>query len=73
MNIRPRKLSSSDEFTVEDSQYIIKGKILYNPVNKLHFKVINIDYKDDSVLIECIETERENIVQLGWIKDWKVL
>lgn len=61
------------ELTVEDLQYLIENKVLKNPKNGLHFKVKEVDYHDDSVLIECVETEAAHMVQLGWLKKWFVL
>lgn len=68
-----REVDDSYECTVGDAHFMIHNCILFNPKNGLHFRVMGIDFDDDSCSIQCIETEVEHIVMLEWLKNWKIL
>ena len=61
------------ELTVEDVHFIIHKRILRHPKSGLHFKVKNVDFSDDSVVIECVETMLEYNVKMTLLKAWNVL
>lgn len=73
MGIGSGKIDDCNERTVESAQYMIHNCILYNPKNKMHFKVMNINYDNDDCEIECIEVFSKYTVRLSWIKNWIII